>query len=66
MMASTSTTVAGAVLDEDALTSDHEAEVGLAVGMEGRVVPDAAASAWPLILDQIFEKMLMDARCLNK
>jgi len=47
--------------DEDALTPDIGAEVEPPVGIGEPAAPAVAAWAWPVILDQIFPKMLMDA-----
>jgi len=50
------------MLDEDALTPDIGAEVEPPVGLGE---PAVAAWAWPVILDQIFPKMLMNAPILE-
>ena len=58
MIASTSTGD-DAVPDVDAPTPDIGAELEPPAGIEEPAMP-VAASAWPVILDQIFPKMLMD------
>ena len=64
MIASTSTG-ADAVLEEPAVTSDIDAGTEAPL-VEDAEVPEPAASAWPVILDQIFPKMLMDVSVWEK
>jgi len=49
------------MLDEDEVTPGIEAEFEPPAGLGEPAVPAVAASAWPVILDQIFPKMLMRA-----